>query len=240
MMLGTRIGSEAKLLWARALLGEDGDRLLWDALVAHRCFGENQELLARPTADFLCALWEPQSDVDSELLWTLPSGLAVPGIETSGYAEHVLRLIENAQRRLLLVAPFLEARGIGRLQTALLDALARNVSVTLVTQDAGTPGSWASNALESLRQEARGLVGALQVYTAAQDAEVLLHSKLVVSDLRVACVGSANLTDKALAHNLETGVLVGSPQAIEIQDVVQKAIEARLVTLVFSNEAPRG
>jgi phosphatidylserine/phosphatidylglycerophosphate/cardiolipin synthase-like enzyme len=35
-----------------------------------------------------------------------------------------------------------------------------------------------------------------------------LHAKLVAADERVALLGSANLTDKALAHNLELGALI--------------------------------
>jgi putative cardiolipin synthase len=35
-----------------------------------------------------------------------------------------------------------------------------------------------------------------------------LHAKLVAADERVALIGSANLTDKALAVNLELGVII--------------------------------
>ncbi|HET9899321.1 MAG TPA: phospholipase D-like domain-containing protein [Streptosporangiaceae bacterium] len=35
-----------------------------------------------------------------------------------------------------------------------------------------------------------------------------LHAKLVAADERIALLGSANLTGKALAHNLEVGVII--------------------------------
>jgi putative cardiolipin synthase len=38
-----------------------------------------------------------------------------------------------------------------------------------------------------------------------------LHAKLIVADERIALVGSANLTDKALAGNLELGVIIRDP-----------------------------
>ena len=38
-----------------------------------------------------------------------------------------------------------------------------------------------------------------------------LHAKLVAADERVALLGSANLTDKALACNLELGVIIRDP-----------------------------
>jgi putative cardiolipin synthase len=41
-----------------------------------------------------------------------------------------------------------------------------------------------------------------------------LHAKLVAADGRVALIGSANLTDKALAVNLELGVIIRDPDIV--------------------------
>ena len=41
-----------------------------------------------------------------------------------------------------------------------------------------------------------------------------LHAKLVAADERVALLGSANLTDKALALNLELGVIIRDPEVV--------------------------
>ena len=41
-----------------------------------------------------------------------------------------------------------------------------------------------------------------------------LHAKLVAADQRVALLGSANLTDKALALNLELGVIIRDPEVV--------------------------
>ena len=41
-----------------------------------------------------------------------------------------------------------------------------------------------------------------------------LHAKLVAADERVALLGSANLTDKALAVNLELGVIIRDPGTV--------------------------
>lgn len=234
MMVGERVSSSAELLWADALLGTGGDRVLWEALRESGCIGSDNQLLAQPLAIFLCTLWEAAAVPDVSLTWTLPEGLNVPGVDPTGYADGVRSLIRSAQERLTLLAPYLEVKGIGQLQEDLLAALARGVSVVLVTQDANTQGTWASDALESLRREARGLTGVLRTYTAPATATVLLHSKLVVSDGKTASVGSANLTENALLRNLETGVLVGVYQATEIERVVQRAIETGYVTLVFS------
>jgi hypothetical protein len=238
MMVGERLSSAEELLWANSLLGAGGQRLLWNALQEWRCLGSEGKLLARPLANFLCAVWDGQSEVDAALMWTLPQGLAVPGVDPTGYAKGVRALIRASRERLALLAPYLEIEGIGQLQEEWLAAMARGVSVVLVTQDAHSLGSWTSDSLESLRREARGLPGCLRVYTAPATAPVLLHSKLVVADGASAVLGSANLTGNALLRNLETGVAVGAQQAVEIERVVQAAIELGQVHLVFATESP--
>lgn len=234
MMVGERLGSPEELLWANSLFGAGGERLLWEALQDWRCLSSDGKLLARPLADFLCALWEVPPEADVALVWTLPAGLDIPGVDSAGYGKGVRALIRGARERVTLLAPYLEAGGIGQLQEEMLAALARGVSVVLVTQDANSLGSWASDSVESLRREARGLPGSLRVYTAPVSAPVLLHSKLVASDGVSAAIGSANLTSNALLRNLETGVIVGAKQAIEIERVVQAAIDFGQVRYVFA------
>lgn len=233
MMVGERLGSSEELLWANSLLGVGGERLLWEGLREWGCLSPEGNLLARPLAGFLCAIWDAPLEADVALLWTLPQGLDVPGVDSTGYAKGVCALIRGSRERLTLLAPFLEVEGIGQLQADLLGALARGVSVVLVTQDANSLGSWASDSVESLRREARGLPGCLRVYSAQDTTPVLLHSKLAVSDGESAAIGSANLTGNALLRNLETGVVAGAQQAVEIERVIRAAIELGHVRLVF-------
>ncbi|WP_119353332.1 phospholipase D-like domain-containing protein [Azohydromonas sediminis] len=236
MLAGERVESPAALLWSRSAVGADGEEVLWRALLERGCLDDSRTLLPRPLADFLRLLWG-KTEPDATLLWTLPEGLQVPGVDPSGYVSTVLGLIRQARERLLLVAPFMEAKGVGRLQDEVLSALNRGVAVTFVTQDAAIANSWASESLESLRREARGLAGRLRVYAASADLGVLLHSKLVVSDGATASVGSANLTGNAMAKNLETGVAVGATKATELEHVVSRLIEAGYVTLAFDTKA---
>lgn len=237
MRVGERLSSPEELFWATSLLGPGGERLLWDALLESRCLGPEGKLLARPLADFLCAVWDVQLEAAVALMWTLPELLVVPGVDATGYAKGVRALIRGASERLTLLAPYLEVEGMGQLQGELLAALARGLSVVLVTQDANSLGSWASDAVEPLRREARGLSGCLRVYTTPATAPVLLHSKLVVADGASAVLGSANLTGNALLRNLETGAVVGARQAVEIERVIHAAIELGHVRLVFETAA---
>ncbi|MEU0516451.1 phospholipase D-like domain-containing protein [Streptosporangium sp. NPDC006007] len=41
-----------------------------------------------------------------------------------------------------------------------------------------------------------------------------MHAKVVAADEDVALLGSANLTDRALAHNLEVGVVLRDPDVV--------------------------
>lgn len=41
-----------------------------------------------------------------------------------------------------------------------------------------------------------------------------LHAKLIAADRQVALLGSANLTDRALAFNIEIGVVLREPDAV--------------------------
>ncbi|WGD44930.1 phospholipase D-like domain-containing protein [Streptomyces cathayae] len=43
----------------------------------------------------------------------------------------------------------------------------------------------------------------------------VLHAKLIAADRHTAFLGSANLTDRALSHNIELGVLPRDPSTVE-------------------------
>ena len=66
-----------------------------------------------------------------------------------------------------------------------------------------------------------------------RDGQGVLHAKLLVVDGCRALVGSANLTTKALAYNLEVGVLINAPDvARDLERHVRVLMESR--TLVRS------
>lgn len=237
MQVGEPLRSDG-LLWARALLGPDGDRLLWETLQECSCLhGDDQRLDPRGLAELLCQLWYGES-VDAALLWTLPASLSVPGVEADSYVRAVRRLIVAASARLLLVAPYLEVEGIGQLQADILEALHRGVVVTIISHEANALGSWTSTSLESLRREATISGGRLRVYSAHEDVDMLLHAKLVSADGEEVIIGSANLTSKGLGRNLEAGVACGPRLAAEVERVLHAAISLKLVTRVFETGQP--
>ena len=61
-----------------------------------------------------------------------------------------------------------------------------------------------------------------------RDGHGVLHAKLLVIDGCRALVGSANLTTKALAHNLEVGVLINAPDvARDLERHVRVLMDSR-------------
>jgi phosphatidylserine/phosphatidylglycerophosphate/cardiolipin synthase-like enzyme len=171
---------------------------------------------------------------DHGLVWTFPENLLrVPGVAGDGYAEALRDVVRSAEHTLTIAAPYLEARGVGLLEEALVTALQRGVSVVFLAHDVADLSSMASNALRSLQSEARRQPGRLAVYTTAPEG-VLLHLKIAVADRHRGLVGSANLTGKGLGSNVEVGARVSGHEAAELCVVVDRVIASGLAKHVFS------
>lgn len=239
MMVGLPV-EQGALLWARGLIGVNGDTLLWKALVEERVLRDPDFVLrARQLARFLCMLWDDEEDVEqlSRLVWTVPEYLVIDGIAPDSYLSAATDLIESSVSTLTLVSPYLEPKGIGRLHKSLVEALNRGVIVRLITHDAEELSSLASAALEALRRDCIGLAGALHVFTTSTSSQMFLHMKIIVADQCKAIVGSANVTWKGFGANLEAGVLLGREAAIEIEKVVRTTLETGFVNQIFSTKA---
>lgn len=222
------------LLWARSLLGDGGDELLWQALLKAGVLTlERPEVQPRALASFLCEVFGVPNPGAPELVWSLPPGL--PSANLRSYATAAEEVIGGAQRAVVLVSPFLEPRGVGKLLGACIHAVHRGVSLSLVTHTADDVASLAAVSLEELRREAKGMPGLLRVFSTPPDAGVLLHSKIVLADDAFLIVGSANITGRGLGDNLETGVLLTGRYIAEVLTVVNALIGSPLVTEVFRN-----
>jgi phosphatidylserine/phosphatidylglycerophosphate/cardiolipin synthase-like enzyme len=242
MMIGRPIRPPA-LIWARGLLGENGEALLWTALCEERAVREPDFLLApEPLAKFLCRLWSGKSAEAAEraaakVIWTFPPQLTVDGIARDGYLCAVLEMIASATATLTLVSPYLEPRGIGRLHEEILGAVHRGVAVSILTHDADDLSSLASASLETLRRDSVGVsrAGSFTVFTASMMPQALLHLKIVLADDVRAVLGSANVTAKGLGANLEAGVILGRDEACVIGSVIKAVIATGLVAEAFSS-----
>lgn len=144
-----------------------------------------------------------------DLVWTGPDTRHVQARATS---DVVLEVIASARRDLLLVsyATYPEPR----IRQALTEAIARGVNITaLVENSRAAEGQYA----DAARDPFDGLD--ISIYEWATEARprindrpAVLHAKTILADDTTAFITSANLTGRALDHNIEAGVLIeGGP-----------------------------
>jgi phosphatidylserine/phosphatidylglycerophosphate/cardiolipin synthase-like enzyme len=144
------------------------------------------------------------------VVWTGPES-RVHGSRLTAAA--VIELIDSARTEILLVSFATQTEPT--IRDALEDAVTRGVSVTLLAErQEDNPG------YSSARTPFPGL-RALRLHwpASARPPHTSLHAKIIVVDDRVALVGSANLTSRAMEDNLECGILIdGGPQPRAIRD----------------------
>lgn len=237
MKIGCALKKE-ELIWAKGILGEDGDALVWDCLleegvVASTFHEVDSYALSRFFGRLSC---KRGPEASSGVLWTLPKALSET-VSVNSYSEAMTNLIEAATASVILVSPYIEAKGVGALLDPLLKAMMRGAYITVVTHHAEDISSRTSLALKVLCRETAWLPGRLTVYSAVKEHNVLLHSKLVIRDRALAIVGSANLTEPGLDSNLEAGVVLGQDQTHDICKVVDALIASPLVEKRFSIRA---
>ncbi|GGV44152.1 hypothetical protein GCM10010182_80840 [Actinomadura cremea] len=162
------------------------------------------------------AIRREQSAQTSTIVASGPLTDAVPVRLTSQVALEVIREAADS----LLVVSF-AAHGVAEVVAELAQAADRGVRVNLVLEtpvaDGGTlDGPGAAAAFRSLndRDGIRFWRWPPERRPALGRSRATLHAKLIVADERSALLGSANLTDRALAENLEVGVVLREPAAV--------------------------
>jgi phosphatidylserine/phosphatidylglycerophosphate/cardiolipin synthase-like enzyme len=223
-----------ELLWSRALLGEGGDQLLWSALVECGAVDQQGKLRAVGLSRLLCKISGSEPiDATSTVVWTLPRELSEEVGERT-YLQAAKSIIDSAKNAIWIVSPFVEAYGVGRLIGVISAALGRGVSVTIVADEVGAVTALAAKALEELRREAAYASGALAIYSVETNGRLLVHSKIILADAESVLIGSANLTDRGLASNLEAGVLLRGPEVADVLHKLRQLVSSSLVRMVVS------
>jgi phosphatidylserine/phosphatidylglycerophosphate/cardiolipin synthase-like enzyme len=148
----------------------------------------------------------------SEVVVSGPASLSVPVRLTTSV---ISGIIHDCRSSLLIVS--FAAFGVAEVVTELRHAAKRGVQIDLVLESAEADGGTlhgqfgASAAFEAIRHDARFWTWPARRRPMVRAA---LHAKLVAADERMALLGSANLTDKALVYNLELGVLIRDPDVV--------------------------
>lgn len=233
MCVGTALRPQ-DLRWAQGLFGPGGANDLYRSLEQFGALaGPNRILDPHGLARFLSSLI-PSALSEKQvprLVWTLPPVMS-EGVDDN-YCCAAVEAIDLASHNIWLVSPFLEARGVGRLLEALHRALARAVTVRVISHSTDSIVSGASVALEQLRREAVDVGGRLIVSSVKADAGLLVHSKLIVADTAMAVLGSANITEHGLNLNFEAGIVLNGDPVFEIVRMIERLHHSGLIELSF-------
>lgn len=130
----------------------------------------------------------------------------------------ISELIHDCRASLLVVS--FAAFGVADVVRELEHAAQRGVQIDLVLESTNAEGGTlhgtfgASAAFATLRQHATFWTWPADTRPVVGQSRAAMHAKLVAADERVALLGSANLTDRALACNLELGVIVRDPNVV--------------------------
>lgn len=163
-------------------------------------------------------------------LVTFPDDPAFSGTTTAsfgmdGLLSTLASQIKRCDSEIVLLSPFFEGEGFGRLADVLLDALDRGVELTIVTRYLSDTDSHNHHVIQSFmdRVEEEGVTSRVSLvdYTIWDDSIPVeertqggenplftLHAKVMLFDSRAAYVGSANVTDYGFDRYLELGVLL--------------------------------
>jgi putative cardiolipin synthase len=130
----------------------------------------------------------------------------------------ISELIHDCRESLLVVS--FAAFGVAEVVDELKKAAERGVQIDLILESTADQGGTlhgsigAAGAFTKIRQDAKLWVWPASRRPAVGASRAALHAKLIAADERVALLGSANLTDKALAVNLELGVIIRDPDVV--------------------------
>ncbi len=164
------------------------------------------------------------------------SGTTTASFGMDGLLSTLASQIKRCDREIVLLSPFFEGEGFGRLADVLLNALERGVELTIVTRYLSDTDSYNYHVIKSFmdRVVEQGVASRVSLidYTVwkdstptreqTQDGEnprFTLHAKVMLFDSRAAYVGSANVTDYGFDRYLELGVLLEGAKVVSFREL---------------------
>jgi HKD family nuclease len=195
---------------------------------------------ARQMLDLGRKLEDRRDTEEFELVCTLPEGdphfshLHPVDFGLQQITSKLLEMCGSANRRIILLSPFIEEQGIEWLLPGLRSALQRGVSVDLVSSELqqGSANSYALTPLIELDQS--DAPGALRIFEYYQQSspgdkypEYTLHAKVLIADRTTAYVGSANFTGNAFTRYLEIGAVLRGENVQNLVEIADVLIEER-------------
>ena len=126
-------------------------------------------------------------------------------LNTSETLSHLIRLIGEAQKGIVLVSPYIDLGGDDAVGRAIRDALSRGVKVALVFRNDEKTPTRIATLTKIMALSERGL---------SFRAVPNLHAKFYVSE-RAALVSSLNLVRSSVLNSIEMGLWSEAPEFIE-------------------------
>ncbi|WP_459193165.1 phospholipase D-like domain-containing protein [Halosimplex sp. J119] len=151
--------------------------------------------------------------------------------------------VKRCESEIVLLSPFFEGEGLGRLADVLLDALEQGIDLTIVTRYLTDTRSHNYSVIKSFvdRAAERGVSAEISLvdYTVWDDSvpteerrqnganpRFTLHAKVMLFDSDAAYVGSANVTDYGFDRYLELGVLLEGAKVAPYRDLCRFLLES--------------
>ena len=170
-------------------------------------------------------------------------GSTPASFDMEGLLSALASQVKRTEREIVLLSPFFEGDGLGRLADVLLDALNRGVELTIVTRYLADSDSHNYDVIESFMQRAseQGVISEITLvdYTVWEDTtpigkqrqngenpQFTLHAKVMLFDSRAAYVGSANVTDYGFNRYLELGVLLEGATVTAFRDLCEFLLDS--------------
>jgi len=163
-----------------------------------------------PTVGYTAELLQQRHEISPpvDLLATFPDDDALSKEGFNDLLTGVLDVIKNASSHVWIVSPFLSVEAFDRLRPALLSAVDRGSTVTLVTRYltyGGEDGEFNRKFTHELLDSPCG--DNVRLYEYVNDETwSTFHAKVVATDQEEAYLGTANVTGKGFLSNLELGV----------------------------------
>jgi phosphatidylserine/phosphatidylglycerophosphate/cardiolipin synthase-like enzyme len=138
-----------------------------------------------------------------------------------------LALVQKAQRRVVVMTPFLDVKGAQWLQE-LLTSVAPGVERVLVLRmlDDPTRSDYPvgyDHLAPWLKSEGVKVFNYALIKAGGFSRETF-HAKVVLCDESSAYIGSSNMTAASLEHSIEMGVVLSGKAALRVGDVVDAVI----------------
>ena len=153
---------------------------------------------------------QEQNSESPTIVATIPFKEFIPIRGLKSLHAELCRLIIESDKQISIINPFFDRDGREKILTYLEGALDRGVAIRIISR--GKVGGQVRTFIRPLKS--RGPKG-VEVRILSRGKETSVHANLLIGDSKSAYIGSANLTGRSLAYNLELGVILrGNPVPI--------------------------